>query len=69
MTKPIITIHDVTTNEIIEREMTEQEYSDHLLKVAEDEKNAQTEKDKLAARDAVYAKLGLTPDEVAVLLG
>jgi len=30
MTRPFIRIHDLSTNEIIDREMTEQEYEDFI---------------------------------------
>jgi phosphopantetheinyl transferase (holo-ACP synthase) len=64
-----IKIHNAETGEIIERDMTPAE-----LKQAEaDNKaallHAQAIADKEAAKQAVLAKLGLTADEVAALLG
>ncbi len=62
-----------STGEVVERALTdleieqrEAEAAAYIEQKAADEKAAA---DKEAARQAVYAKLGLTPDEVAALLG
>jgi len=69
MSKPIIKIHNVETNEIIEREMTDEEYETYESSRA-DQVTAQSEQAaKDAARQAVLDKLGLTSDEIAALLG
>lgn len=64
-----IKIHNVETGEIIEREMTAAEIAQSKI----DEENAKARAAELAAKDAakqaVLAKLGLTADEVAALLG
>jgi phosphopantetheinyl transferase (holo-ACP synthase) len=63
MTKPIIRIHDVTTNEIIDREMTDAEFDIYQAEKAKDAAEAQTLADALAAKEAAKAKLlalGLT---------
>lgn len=57
------TIVPLTAEEIEQREADAATY---LEQKAEDEKAAA---DKAAAKDAVLAKLGLTADEVAALLG
>jgi type IV secretory pathway VirB9-like protein len=54
---------ELTAEEVAQREA---EAAAYLEQKAADEKAAA---DKEAARQAVYAKLGLTPDEVAALLG
>jgi hypothetical protein len=68
MTKPMIRIHNVETNEIIDREMTAAEFKDYeaqqaIMQAREAEKAA-----KLAAKEAVLTKLGLTAEEAAALL-
>jgi hypothetical protein len=72
MTNPIIRIHNVETDEVIDREMTNAEYEVYLAdKEQETKKIADSQKalaDKEAARQAVYAKLGLTADEIAALV-
>jgi hypothetical protein len=68
-----ITIHDVASNRLIEREMTDDEISAvEKLQAEEKVALAQAEtnnKAKEQARAAVLAKLGLTADEAAALLG
>lgn len=55
-----------------DRDMTEVEESIHLVFIEEQKKSAETQAQivaaKVAARQAVLAKLGLTADEVAALL-
>lgn len=72
MTRPTRIEHNCATGETIEIELTdleieqrEAEAAAYLEQKATDEK---AEADKQAAKEAVYAKLGLTADEVAALL-
>lgn len=69
MTKPMIRIHDVNTGEVTDREMNDAEYAQHLTDVA----NAQAKADETTAKEnakaALLAKLGITADEAALLLG
>lgn len=69
MTKPIVTIHNLETDEILEREMTDLEYAQYEKDLKELEDNAKEQAAKNAARQAVLDKLGLSADEVAALLG
>jgi hypothetical protein len=62
MTNPNIQIGDQI------RPMTDAEYAQWQADQAETETKAETEAEKLAARQAVLDKLGLTADEVAALL-
>ena len=68
MTKPMIRIHDTSTDEVIDREMTNDEYDAFLanqeLIAAENAKAEQAEADKAA----LLAKLGITADEAKLLL-
>lgn len=68
MPKPIIVIHNVETDEIIEREMNDKEFAQYQA----DQKKAQDEAlkaEELAdAKSALLAKLGLTDDEAKLLL-
>jgi len=63
MTKPLTQIG----NEV--REMTEEEYAQYKLDQAEAKAQAAAIADKVAARQAVLDKLGLTQDEAQALLG
>ncbi len=70
MSKPMIRIHDLETNEIVDREMTDLEFKKHQdsqaeSKILNDEKAA-----KEAAKVSALAKLaalGLTPEEISAI--
>jgi hypothetical protein len=68
-TKPMIRIHNLETNEIIDREMNDQE-------LAQFEADKEIELTRLAAiesktieKQAILDRLGLTVDEAKLLLG
>ena len=68
-TRPIIRIHNVETNEIIDREMNNDEFAlweaDQVAQLA---KQAEAEA-KEAQRQAILDRLGLTSEEAKILLG
>jgi hypothetical protein len=71
-TKPQISIHNVETDEVIIREMTDDEYEQYQIDV----KEMQAENAKLdayeAAKESAIAKLaalGLTEDEAKAIIG
>lgn len=68
MSKPMIRIHDVETNEIIDREMNDQEFAvyeaDQAIQAA---KQAEAEA-KATAKAALLERLGITQDEANLLL-
>ena len=68
MTKPIIRIHNLETNEIIDREMTDTEYEKYLIRL----ENASIEKAEAEARAtakaALLAQLGITEEQAKLLL-
>lgn len=68
MTKPTIRIHNLATDEIIDREMTNDEYA--IYQVQQARENAKAEAEAQAAADKVLllAKLGITADEAKLLL-
>jgi len=63
MSNPLIQIG----NEV--REMTDDERAEYDAHSTQIEAQIQSVKDRLALRAAVFAKLGLTADEAAALLG
>jgi hypothetical protein len=69
MTNPIIVIHDIETNEVIEREMTKDEVSAIKDAQASAKANLEAELTKAAEKAALLAKLGITEDEARLLLG
>lgn len=69
MQKPTILIHNVETNEIIEREMSDSEYAQHQLDVAAAEARQAEAEAKAAQRQALLSRLGITEEEARILLG
>ena len=69
MTKPIIRIHNLENDEIIDREMDNNEYEAYL---ADQELSAQAEANRqaqAAAKAALLERLGITEEEAKLLLG
>ncbi len=67
--KPIITIHNATTNEVIEREMTDEEFSKYQEDAIQDAANKTAAQARANARQAILDRLGLTAEEAALILG
>jgi hypothetical protein len=66
--KPTIKIHDITTGEIVEREMTAEEVKNFEATIARNAAQDKELADKEAAKAAIAARLGLSADELATLL-
>ena len=67
--RPMVRIHDLKTDEVIDREMNDAEFAQYqadqsTAKIAQDAK-AKAEADKAA----LLARLGLTEDELKTILG
>jgi len=68
-TKPMVRIHNIETNEIIDREMNDNEFAQYKADLtAEIARQAEAEA-KEAARQAIADRLGLTADELKLLFG
>ncbi len=70
MPNPMIRIHNVETDETIDREMTSAELADFNAKKELDEQKQSEREAKIATRASALAKLatlGLSADEIAVL--
>lgn len=68
MTKPLIRIHNITTNEIIDREMNDQEFAQYKKDKEIFESEIESERLKKEQREALLLKLGITEDEAKLLL-
>jgi hypothetical protein len=68
MKRPTVTIHDVSTDNIVVREMNDEEYTDWQARVTEDEAEKAAEAQAKAEKAALLAKLGITADEAKLLL-
>jgi len=67
--KPVIRVHDVSNNEIIDRQMTDAEFDAWQLD-QENQAIAKAEADaKEIAKAAILDRIGLTADELKTILG
>ena len=67
MTKPIVRIHDLSTDEIIDREMTDVEYAELQLQQTNLIANELANEQAKAAAQAKLTALGLTTDDLKAL--
>jgi hypothetical protein len=68
MSRPIIRIHNVETDQVIDREMTAAEFEIYETnKVVEADKQAEAEA-KQSTKNALLSKLGITAEEARLLL-
>jgi hypothetical protein len=69
MSRPTIRIHDLSTGEVIDREMTNAEFAAYEAdQAAQAEANAEATA-KAAQRQALLTRLGITEEEARILLG
>jgi hypothetical protein len=66
--RPIVLIHDVSTGEVIEREMNDVELAQYELDNETKLANQLIAEEKNAAKNALLEKLGITADEAKLLL-
>ncbi len=67
--RPMVRIHDLSTNEIIDREMNDVEFAEYeASKIKRLEAQAEAEA-KAAEKQALLDRLGITADEAKLLLG
>jgi hypothetical protein len=68
MTKPTIRIHNAETDEVIDREMTDDEFAKYeAVKVADQTEQAEAAA-KATAKADLLEKLGITAEEASLLL-
>lgn len=67
--RPIIRIHNAETNEIIDREMTDEEFAQYEIDKANHAKALEAKAKAEADKAALLARLGLTEDELKTILG
>jgi hypothetical protein len=68
-TRPTVRIHNIETNEVIDREMNDAEFAQYQAdQAAQAIAKAEVEA-KEAQRQAILDRLGLTADEAKLLLG
>lgn len=69
MSNPTIRIHNIETDEVIDREMNESELAEYEKQKAKDKLAAETKATQQAAKAALLDRLGITADEARLLLG
>jgi len=68
-TRPTIRIHNTQTNEVIDREMNDDEFAQYEADKAERAAKKAEADAKAAEKQAILDRLGLTADEAKLLLG
>ena len=66
---PLITIHDLATDKIIEREMTNEEFVVYQEDQTRETARQTEAKAQAIAKAALLERLGMTAEEAALLLG
>ena len=68
MSKPLIRIHNVETNEVIDREMNDQEFAQYEAEQAAQAAKIAEAKAKAQAKAQLLAQLGITEEQAKLLL-
>jgi hypothetical protein len=68
-TRPMIKIHNVETDEVIEREMNDAEFAQYQIDVETFNAQKAEEEAKAAEKQALLDRLGISADEAKLLLG
>ena len=69
MTKPIIRIHNIETDEVIDREMTAAEFKVYEAQQKADADAKAEAEARETAKAAILDRIGLTADELKTILG
>lgn len=68
MTKPMVRIHNMATDEVIDREMTDDEFAKYQIDQAEYQAQKAEAEAKAQAKAELLERLGITADEAKLLL-
>ena len=68
-TRPMVRIHNTETDEVIDREMNDDEFAEYDADKASQTAMAAAKAKAAADKDALLARLGLTEDELKTILG
>jgi hypothetical protein len=67
--RPMVRIHNIETDEVIDREMNDAEFAQYEADQAAQAAQAAAETQKAADRAALLAQLGITEEQAKLLLG
>ena len=68
-TRPMVRIHNIETNEVIDREMNDAEFAQFEIDKLEATTRAAAEAAKAEQKAALLERLGITAEEAQLLLG
>ena len=68
-TKPMVRIHNTETNEVIDREMNDDEFAQYQIDKANADAIKAEAEAKETAKAAILDRIGLTADELKTILG
>lgn len=66
--KPTIKISDLSTGEVIERELNDEEYAQWLKQTEESQQKMILKNEQIAQKAALLERLGITAEEAKLLL-
>jgi len=69
MSRPTVIIHNIETDEIINREMNDEEFASYEAEQAVEAARQAEAATKEAQRQALLDRLGITSEEAKILLG
>ena len=67
-TRPMVRIHDIETNKVIDREMNDTEFAQYEANQAATAAHKAAEAQKAADKAALLAQLGITEEQAKLLL-
>ena len=68
-TRPTVRIHNVETDEVIDREMNDDEFAEYQARLADQATKEAEAEAKATAKTAILDRIGLTADELKTILG
>ena len=68
-TRPTVRIHDLETNEVIDREMNDDEFAKYQADQAAEIARKTEAEAKATAKEVILDRIGLTADELKTILG
>lgn len=69
MSRPIIRIHNVETNDVVDREMTDEEFAAYEADNAAEAARLAEQEAKAQTKQALLDRLGITSEEAQLLIG
>jgi hypothetical protein len=68
MSRPMVRIHNVETDEVVDREMNDEEFANYQARQLEKEADQAEANAKATAKTALLDRLGITAEEATLLL-